>query len=144
MNKFSRYIKEGMRAKNSKIYKMEPLINPFFDKLSQNTYTKNLDLQFHFEIRIDTKNDEWGDEEGASNVKLFLKKGFIGASITLKDEKISSQEDLNMYLKQYFNDALNMIIIRLKKAKIEVEDEKLISDFNQYFNVYFNKHTQEV
>ncbi len=51
MNKFSRYIKVGMKAK-PKLYEIEPYINPCFDELSKNQYTPHLDLQFHFEIRI--------------------------------------------------------------------------------------------
>ncbi len=135
MNKFSRYIKEGLNTKRN-IYGIEPFINPFFDKLSENTYTKDINLQFHFEIRIDTKDDQWGDEEGTSHIKLFLKKGFIGASITVKDEKINSQKDFFNFLKIYFNDALKLIILRLKKAKIEIYEDKLISDFNRYFDEY--------
>ncbi len=138
MNKFSLYIKEGMRAK-SKLYKIEPYINPCFNELSKNQYTPQLDLQFHFEICIDTKYDQFNDEEGASHIKLFLKKGFVGVSITLKDEKINTQKDLFDFLKVYFNDALKKIILRLKKGKIEILDEQLILDFNTKFDKYFKQ-----
>ncbi len=135
-NKFSRYIKLGMNSKKG-LYKIEPYINPFFEKMSEYVYTDDVNLKFHFEIRIDTIDFQWGDEEGASNIKLFLKKGFIGASVTIKDEKINNQEHLFQYLKQYLNDALIKMILRLKKAKINVNEDLLKSNFDKYFDEYF-------
>lgn len=136
MNKFSCYFKIGMNPKGG-VYKIGKFINPLLDELSTFSYTKDIDLQFHFEIRVDTKEHQWGDEEGASKVKLFLKKELIGASITVKDEKINNQQDYFSYLNTYFNDALKLIIARLEKQKIKIDDEKLISDFNRLFKIHF-------
>ncbi len=136
MNEFSRYIKVGMNPKN-RIYKIEPFINPFFEKLSKEKYTKDISLKFHFEIRIDTKDFQWGDDEGVSNVKLFLKKGFIGASITILDEKVETQEDVFSFLKVYLKESIELMIERLKNEKIEIDDTRLLNNFDKYFDNYF-------
>lgn len=59
----------------------------------------------------------------------------------MKDEKIENQKQLFEYLKRYMNDALEKMILRLKKAKIEIDSDLLLLSFNNYYDEYFGNGT---
>lgn len=131
MNSFSVFLKSGGGDKISLVNKYWQNITKVFDKMSQYSYSSDID-QFHIEIRADGDFLTFGDSEGCNNLRLFKKKRLIANSISFGKNIYINESMLSKFLIANLTMAFEQIIMRLKKERLDIDGESLLSDLNKF------------
>lgn len=78
---FFNFFKSGGGNAISIVDKYWQKITKIFDKMSEDTYSTDID-KFHIEMRVDGDFLTFGDAEGCNNLRLFKKKRLIANSLS--------------------------------------------------------------
>lgn len=108
------------------IIALSTLLNIICDKC----YSPQLD-EFAPEGRIDGKRLDWGFE-GCENLLLDVKQRFVSIRIGMPKSKWlnKSAEEIRQYLFTQFENALHLMVEKIKLEELIVDDEQLFKDFS--------------
>jgi hypothetical protein len=132
-NSFSIFFKSGGGNTISIVDKYWQKITKIFDKMSEHSYSTDID-KFHIEMRVDGDFLTFGDSEGCNNLRLFKKKRLIANSISFGKNIYINENILSEFLIKNLLLTFEQIIIRLKKEKLNIDGESLLTDLNKYIS----------
>ena len=101
----------------------------FLQIYCQDRYADKLD-RFALVLRVDGDTWFW-NFEGCQNLRLMRGKRYITVDIGMPRNRWEGASDLEIrrYLVKNLKNALHLIVSRLKKEYMEVDEEKLFFDF---------------
>jgi hypothetical protein len=132
-NSFSIFFKSGGGDTISIVNKYWQKITKIFDKMSEYSYSTDID-KFHIEMRVDGDFLTFGDSEGCNNLRLFKKKRLIANSISFGKNIYINENILSEFLIKNLLLAFEQMIIRLKKEKLNIDEESLLTDLNKHIS----------
>lgn len=130
MNKFSLFTKYGGTDTKEIVRPIEKKIIKLFDDLSQKEYS-SLPLQFHIELRVDSKDFSFGDKSGLSNMKFFKKKNVIANTIALQYDLFENNTNIEEFIFINLKLALDQMFDKLNKSEINVDNKMISNDLNK-------------
>lgn len=136
MNSFSIFLKLGGGDTVSIVTEYWQKITKIFDKMSEYSYSTDID-QFHIEMRVDGDFLKFGDSEGCNNLRLFKKRRLIANSISFGENVYTDEHILSEFLIENLSLAFEQIVIRLKKEKLNIDGEFLLTDLNKYISDFW-------
>lgn len=92
-------------------------------------------------LRVDGEIDSW-NFEGCEKLRLYKKQRYITLDIGMPKNKWQdkSPEDIRKYLIFYLEEALHLIVKKLKKEKMDIDENLLFANFIQVKNEYLNEN----
>lgn len=133
MNIFSIFFKSGGGDTISIVNKYWQKITKILDKISEYSYSTDID-KFHIEMRVDGDFLTFGDPEGCNNLRLFKKKRLIANSISFGKNIYVNEHVLSDFLIKNLLLTFEQMITRLKKEKLNIDGESLLTDLNKYIS----------
>lgn len=133
MNIFSFFFKSGGGDAISIVNKYWQKITKILDKISEYSYSTDID-KFHIEMRVDGDFLTFGDPEGCNNLRLFKKKRLIANSISFGKNIYVNEHVLSDFLIKNLLLTFEQMITRLKKEKLNIDGESLLTDLNKYIS----------
>lgn len=111
-------------------------LNTLLDKYCNKEYSTHLD-QFSLVLRVDGELWFW-DTEGCGNLRLYKKSRYITLDIGMPRNKWEGKfpKDIRLFLLSNLEEALHLIVKRLKKEKIDLDEKLLLEDFNNLKKEY--------
>lgn len=137
MNSFSIFFKSGGGDKISCVNKYWQKITKIFDIMSEYSYSTDID-KFHIEMRVDGDFLKFGDPKGCSNLRLFKKKRMIANTISFGENIYTDENVLSEFLIKNLLLAFEQMIVQLKKEKLNIDGEVLLTDLNKYISGLHN------
>jgi len=119
MVKFSIFSKFGGISPDSEIYSFERKMTKILDELTESV-SSEAQLQFHIEFRVDGDFLQFGDPNGCSNLRFYKKKNLAAITIALSCDLLKSGIDIGEYIEEQFRSAIEKMIDRVMKDKIEI------------------------
>lgn len=101
--------------------------------MSESSYSTDID-NFHIAMRVDGDFLTFGDSEGCNNLRLFKKKRLIANSISFGKNIYINENILSEFLIKNLLLAFEQMIIRLRKEKLNIDGESLLTDLNKYIS----------
>ncbi|ATS07616.1 hypothetical protein CS388_00180 [Porphyromonas gingivalis] len=101
--------------------------------MSEHSYSTDID-KFHIEMRVDGDFLKFGDSEGCNNLRLFKKRRLIANSISFGENIYTNEHILSEFLTENLLLAFDQIVIRLKKEKLNIDGELLLTDLDEYIS----------
>jgi hypothetical protein len=132
-NKFSIFFTSGGGDKISIVTKYWQKITKILHKMSESSYSTDID-NFHIAMRVDGDFLTFGDSEGCNNLRLFKKKRLIANSISFGKNIYINENILSEFLIKNLLLAFEQMIIRLRKEKLNIDGESLLTDLNKYIS----------
>ena len=105
--------------------------------MSEYSYSTDID-KFHIEMRVDGDFLKFGDPKGCSNLRLFKKKRMIANTISFGENIYTDENVLSEFLIKNLLLAFEQMIVQLKKEKLNIDGEVLLTDLNKYISGLHN------
>ena len=101
-----------------------------FEKRCQSTYCEAID-EYAPVIRVDGPLNKFGDE-GITRLRFAKKQRYITADIQIPESvwHPKSKNEIRDYIADKIREAIQLFVSRLKKEKIEVNEEALFSEID--------------
>jgi hypothetical protein len=115
-------------------------LNRLIKKHCNKQYSSEID-SFSPLLRVDGELHEWTwNQEGCTKLRLARKKKYITADIGVlrKHWENQSANSIRRYLIENLEECLKLMVARLKKEKIDVDETQLFADFELVRSAYVN------
>jgi hypothetical protein len=90
-------------------------------------YVPNLD-DMYVAFRVDGDIEHW-DKEGCERLRLARKQRYITIDIMMPRSRWEGRMEIRRFITENFKNALQLMVNRLKKEKMEVDDTRLFEDY---------------